>query len=102
MKLLRVRLAERRWRRNNAAARARGCPCGGPAEVVKEDHDTVGDIPHQWWTCRDCAGAEAFSNGRPMWGHPTQCRECGFLSSAAKIGQEPHTYFCYHRELPED
>lgn len=103
----RERTAERNWTASNAAARSGGCPCGNPAEVVKEHHGTIGSVPFQWWTCRDCAGAEAFGGDdgkKPMWGHLTQCSECGFVGAAGRIGQPYHTYYCYHRpgERPDD
>jgi hypothetical protein len=48
-----VKQAEARWENSNAAAKARGCPCGQPATFVRRLNGNVGSVPVEVWSCRE-------------------------------------------------
>lgn len=89
--------AEARWREHNAEAYAKGCRCGGPAEVVKEDHRTLGRVPHESWACKAHAYADGWSGTVPFWRRPTPCNGCGVTRECAtrsfRMGSDTPTSF---------
>ncbi|MFF8831348.1 hypothetical protein [Streptomyces sp. NPDC015131] len=93
------RMAEARWRHHNERARTGDCGCGKPVTVLSQAyHDVVGSVPYESWTCHECAGADCWSNGEPLWSYPSRCPECGDLGGRGRIGEpELYAYFCKHR-----
>ena len=49
-----VRAAQLRWRARNATQR-RVCPCGEPGTVLRADYGTTGNVPAEWWHCKEHA-----------------------------------------------
>lgn len=97
--------AERRWRRSNAEAKARGCPCGRPAEVATE-YPVIGRVPFQWWTCKDHEGASSFGFGGvglwqhrdgPLNGDKDDCPLGEAQGWMSDIGGPVTSYDCPHR-----
>lgn len=94
--------AERRWRANNAAAKARGCPCGAPATTARCHHGTVGRVPHETWTC----GAHADVDGWhtvvgpdgtrvfPLFARPAPCASCPGMCSRMVPADGPPSWLC--------
>lgn len=106
-----IRAAEERWRKANAAAKAAGCACGAPATVAREHHGAVGSVPYQWWTCAEHAGASSFlhhgDHVTAYWRRPAPCdgcgidRACGGKASNIKTG-EITSYSCPLRPAGHD
>jgi hypothetical protein len=92
-----ARQAEWRWHHNNAEAKARGCPCGGPAEVARR-HSVVGTVPYEWWTCAEHAGASGFSGGTALFQHDQPCPLGEDRMSGGPIGGPTEHWSCPHRE----
>lgn len=92
-----TRQAEWRWHYNNAAAKAKGCPCGKPAEVAQR-MPVVGTVPYEWWTCSGCAGADGFSGGVALFRHNTPCPLGKDRMSGGPIGGPTDHWSCPHRE----
>jgi hypothetical protein len=93
-----VRMAERRWRQVNAEKRAAGCPCGKPSEVVQYDHRNLGSVPVETWTCAEHVDVYGWMNNVPNYAHPRPCPYGEDIGTQGRIGQEPHTWVCPHRD----
>ena len=93
--------ASRRWAANNAAAKARGCPCGRPAAHVEVDQSNAGWVPVETWTCDEHAGAVSWSSGPdgrmvPAWPRATRCDDCDHhcATMSSNLTGEVTEYHC--------
>jgi hypothetical protein len=58
---LSVEAVDARFREANAAKRAAGCPCGGPAEVCTS-YPTAGTVRSESWSCHKHADVDGWEH----------------------------------------
>lgn len=99
--------AELNWTRHNEEAQKAGCfVCGKPAPHIFENHENVGRVPYQSFTCDEHKGANGWysHNGGEhvaTYDRSTPCKTCtnkcgGILAYEGENGTEgeQHTWFC--------
>jgi hypothetical protein len=75
---LSVEAVDARFREANAAKRAEGCPCGGPAEVCTS-YPTAGTVRSESWSCYRHADVDGWSRtgdqpAIPMYSSSVVCQ----------------------------
>lgn len=105
----RIRESEARWRAINDQKCAEGCKCGAPATEVRYNHENVGSVPVEHWTCAEHVGASMWSKERdvwkPYWDRPSPCDLCTHSrcgGSGGPIGGPTTSWCCPDRPVRDD